>query len=68
MSSETATAFSQRIGGMGVPDLIALDDTRRNTGDKDALLRQEIAERYNLTRDHGGTTLGFCDWKAAMRC
>ena len=60
----TILDFARRIGQLGVPDLIALDDARTTRGDADALLRQESAERYNMTRDHGGTTLAFRDWKA----
>lgn len=48
-------------------DLIALDDSRSCKGNADALLRQEIAERYNRTRDNGGTTLSFVAWKQVFR-
>ncbi len=55
------------FANLGVHALIALDDSRTMKGNRDALLRQEIAERYNRTRDNGGTTLPFAEWKEVFR-
>lgn len=47
--------------------LIALDDCRAYKGLAADLLRQEIAERFNRTRNNGGTTLSFLAWKEVFR-
>ncbi len=51
----------------GIHTLIVLDDSRRAKGNLDALIRQEIAERYNRTVDNGGTAMPFREWKAVLR-